>query len=391
MPPAMSNPFPSSATELLQALVRIPSVNPDGQPNSDLTGELACAEYVGAYLEKECGATVTYEEVEPGRPNVIGRLPTSKAEGKDGGKPRILFAPHTDTVSVNGMTIDPFGGELREGKVWGRGASDTKGTMAAMLWAFREIGDQMPDLNAEVTFAGFMGEETGQPGSQHFAERYRDQFDFAIVGEPTGLDVVHTFKSCVWAELRVKGKAAHGASPELGENAITRLLPVIDAIDTELRAELAEHAHPILGPSTINIGMIRGGSRTNIVPDDCVATIDFRETPQLVEAGGALGKLGALLQRHGWADDIAVKCLVDTHPLDTDIENPFVQALISLGAQPVGAPWFCDAGWLSKLGRIPSVACGPGSIDQAHTEDEWLKVEDLEAGADFYRRFLEAL
>lgn len=289
------------------------------------------------------------------------------------------------------MIIDPFGGEFRDGRVWGRGASDTKGTMAAMLWALLEIGDGVSELNAEITFVGFMGEETGQPGSRHFAERYREKFDFAIVGEPTGLDVVHTSKSCVWIELTAGGLAAHGASPERGDNAITRMVPVIEAVDNQLRAELAEHAHPVLGPSTVNVGTIRGGSRTNIVPDRCVLSLDFRETPQLVEAGGAVGLLGALLQQHGWADEIEMKCLVDSHPLDTDIDNRFVQLLLSLGAKPVGAPWFCDAGWLSKLGNIPAVACGPGSIEQAHTEDEWLKVEDLEAGVAFYRRFLEAL
>lgn len=378
----------SSVTELLQALIQVPSVNPVGAPKSDHTGEAACAEFVGRFLEEHCGATVHYDEVEPGRPNVIGKL---NSGGSDSGKPRILFAPHTDTVSVAGMTIDPFGGEIREGKIWGRGASDTKGTMAAMLWAFVELKDRLPELNAEVSFVGLMGEETGQPGSQHFGEKYRGQYDFCIVGEPTELDVVYTHKGCTWIDLIATGHACHGASPERGENAITKLLPVIQAIDTELRAELAQFENPVLGTATVNIGQLHGGSRTNIVPDECVASLDFRETPELAAAGGALGKLGDLLQRHGWADEIAVRAPVQTRPLDTDVQNPFVQTLLGLGVNPVGAPWFCDAAWLAEIGDIPSVACGPGSIAQAHTKDEWLKIEDLEAGVDFYRRFLEAL
>lgn len=377
-----------SPAQLLSALIRVPSVNPDGDPGSPHTGEAACARFVGDFLASACGAAVTYDEVLPGRPNVIARL---TPHHPDSSKPRILFAPHTDTVSVVGMTIDPFGGEIRDGKVWGRGASDTKGTMAAMLWAFRGLRERLPDFPVEITFAGFMGEETGQPGSQHFAAAYRGQFDFAIVGEPTGLDVVHTHKGCVWVELTASGRACHGASPELGENAITRLLPVLQAIDTELRAELATFKNPVLGPATVNIGMVRGGSRTNIVPDRCTAALDFRETPELAAAGGALGRLGALLQRRGWAESIAVKATIDTRPLDTDVANPYVQKLLGLGARPVGAPWFCDAAWLSELGDIPSVACGPGSIAQAHTEDEWLSIADLEAGAAFYRRFLESL
>ncbi|MBL9153913.1 MAG: M20 family metallopeptidase [Verrucomicrobiales bacterium] len=377
----------TSPAQLLAALVRIPSVNPDGDPGSPHAGEAACARYVGDFLASQCGATVTYEEVLPGRPNVIGHLTPDPGDRR----PRILFAPHTDTVSVTGMTIDPFGGEIRDGRVWGRGASDTKGTMAAMLWAFHELRDRWGEINATVSFAGFMGEETAQPGSRHFARHHRGEFDFAIVGEPTGLDVVYTHKGCVWVDLSVAGRACHGASPERGVNAITRLLPVLQAIDTELREELARFTDPVLGPATVNIGLIHGGSRTNIVPDHCAASLDFRETPALSAAGGAVGRLGALLHRHGWAETVAVKATVDTRPLDTDLQHPCVQKLLSLGARPVGAPWFCDAAWLSDLGGIPSVACGPGSIDQAHTEDEWLAIADLEAGADFYRRFLESL
>jgi acetylornithine deacetylase/succinyl-diaminopimelate desuccinylase-like protein len=383
MPAAIDSP-----AQLLRALIRIPSVNPDGDPGSPHTGEAACAEFVGRFLTEECGASVFFEEILPGRPNVIARL---TPHHPDSAKPRILFAPHTDTVSVAGMTIDPFGGEIREGRVWGRGASDTKGTMAAMLWAFRELRGRWNELNAEVTFAGFMGEETGQPGSQHFARTRRGQFDFAIVGEPTGLDVVHTHKGCVWVDLTATGRACHGAQPERGDNAITKLLPVLQAIDTELRAELSTFENAVLGPATVNIGLIRGGSRTNIVPDHCTASLDFRETPELNAAGGAMGKLSELLNRNGWAGSIAVKSTVDARPLDTDVANPFVQKLIALGTKPAGAPWFCDAAWLAELGDIPSVACGPGSIAQAHTEDEWLSIADLEAGADFYRRFLESL
>src|SRR4051812_44601211 len=120
---------PASAVELLQSLVRIPSVNPAGDPGTDKVGEQACAEYLVEIL-RDLGADVTLREVLPGRPNVVGRFPSDRP-----GKPRLLLAPHTDTVSVAGMTIDPFGAELRDGKIWGRGACDTKGSMTAMLWA----------------------------------------------------------------------------------------------------------------------------------------------------------------------------------------------------------------------------------------------------------------
>ncbi|MCB1236803.1 MAG: M20 family metallopeptidase [Verrucomicrobiae bacterium] len=380
---------PQSAIELLQALIRIPSVNPDGDPGTTRTGEAECAARVGRFLES-CGATVTFDEVFPDRPNVIGHFPSRPAA--DGSpKPRVLFAPHTDTVGVGGMTVDPFGGERRDGRIWGRGASDTKGTMAAMLWALWQLRDRLADLGASISFVGLMGEETGQPGAIHFAGKYRGQFDFAVVGEPTRLNAVITHKSVVWVEIATAGKAAHGASPERGENAILAMTRVLEAIDTELRDELAGYAHPLLGPSTVNIGMIRGGTRTNIVPDACTVALDFRETPALHDAGGAIGKLGEFLQRRGWAESVAVKPTVVTAPLAVDPENPFVQKLVALGAERTGAPWYCDAGSLWNLGGIPSVAIGPGSIEQAHTVDEWLAVEDFEAGVDFYRRFMESL
>ena len=131
--------FPT-VIELLQALVRIPSVNPDGHPGTDQVGEKACAEFVGDFL-RNCGALVEYQEVLPGRPNVIGRFPVDRP-----GKPRLIFAPHTDTVSIVGMTIPPFSAELREGKIFGRGASDTKGPMAAMLWTLWEMRESLVSL-----------------------------------------------------------------------------------------------------------------------------------------------------------------------------------------------------------------------------------------------------
>src|SRR5687768_1603566 len=146
----------SRVVQICREPVAIPSVNPDGETGTDRTGEKACAEYAGEFCRR-LGAEVSYEVVLPGRPNVIAKFAAATE-----GKPRILFGPHTDTVSVAGMTIDPFGAELRDERIYGRGACDTKGTMAAMLAALEEIGAGIPQLGAEITFVGFMGEETGQ-------------------------------------------------------------------------------------------------------------------------------------------------------------------------------------------------------------------------------------
>ncbi len=373
--------FPDSPTDLLRDLIRIPSVNPESAPDQGATGEFDCARHVGALL-KTLGADVVFEEVVPGRPNVIGRFPGGE------GKPGLLLAPHLDTVSVAGMTIDPFGGEISGGLVYGRGASDTKGTMAGMLWALHEIRDQISDLEVAVAFVGLMGEEAGQPGSKHFAQNHGREFSFAVVGEPTSLEVVHAHKGCLWHRLSTKGISCHGSAPEKGENAIRKLIPVIEALLLHLEECLPDYTDPVLGCPTVSLGTIHGGSSPNIVPDSCEAFLDVRETPALYDAGGSGRLIREFLETSGWADVVTVETLGDSKPLLTDPMTDGVQRLLSIGSRLATAPWYCDAGRLAE-GGIASVACGPGSIAQAHTKDEYLAVSDLEAGCGFYRRFLE--
>ncbi len=379
--------LPSSVIELTQALVRIPSVNPDGDPGTAHTGEKECAEFVARFLEHS-GAEAFLDEVQPGRPNVIGRYPSQPLpDGRK--KPRIVFGPHTDTVGVGGMVIDPFGGEVRDGRVWGRGASDTKGPMATMLWALHELRHEIPALPVEVHFAGFMSEESAQLGSQHFAQTH-GPYDFAIIAEPTDLKTVFRHKGCVWADVHTSGVAAHGATPERGENAIVKMARLITALEDEFRDLLAEAggADAWLGCSTLNIGIIHGGTRSNIVPEACVLRLDMRTTPGLQKHGGALALVRDFIARHDPSASVTVT--TEAFPLDTDPDDPFVKKLVSCGAALTGAPWFCDAAFLAAAGT-PSVAVGPGSIAQAHTKDEFISVADLENGVRFFRAFFQSL
>lgn len=381
--------LPASVVELAQALVRIPSVNPDGDPGigPEAIGEAAVASYIASFLEA-AGAETFLDEVLPGRPNVIGRFPSLPSPSGQP-KPRLLFAPHTDTVSVAGMTIPPFGGELNDGKLWGRGASDTKGPMAAMLWALYTQRDLIPQLPVEVHFVGFMSEESHQYGSRHFVQHH-PPYDLALVGEPTQMKVVHTHKGCLWIDLHTHGRAVHGAHPELGENAIVKMANLIQALDTEFRsllAELSGHSE-YLTPSTINLGMIEGGSRYNIVADHCTLRLDLRVTPGLEKHGGALALLRDFVHR---IDPTAT--LDDAPPplaLDTDPRHPLIQSLLATGTELAGAPWFCDAVFLAAAGT-PAIAIGPGSITQAHTKDEFISITDLESGCDFFQSFLQRL
>lgn len=362
---------PQNVVELCQALVRIPSVNPSGNPGTDRTGEMECAAYVGAFLAG-CGAAVELPEIKPDRPNVIGRFPSDRP-----GKPRIVFAPHTDTVSIVGMTIDPFGAELRDGKIWGRGASDTKGPMAAMLWMLWEMRERIAALPYEIWFAGLMSEEAGQNGAKAFAREHRA--DFAVVGEPTNCDIVHTHKGSVWLTLRAGGVAVHASTPERGENAIYKITDAVCWLRDELAPQLAQVRDPLLGAQTLNVGTISGGSKTNIVPDFCEATVDIRTVP-------AQNTQELVDQVSSRFPGMVVKAR-QSQPLFTDPSHPLIRVLEKSGGKCVGAPWFCDAAVLSEAG-IPAVAVGPGSIAQAHTNDEWIAIDELARGVEFYRAFL---
>jgi acetylornithine deacetylase/succinyl-diaminopimelate desuccinylase-like protein len=368
---------------LLQQLVRIPSVNPDNAPGTEQIGEETIAVFLSGWLES-IGAEVTLEEIKPGRPNLIARFAATD------GRPRILFAPHLDTVGVGGMIVDPFGGEIRDDRIWGRGASDTKGPMAAMLWALHEHRDSLAKLPVAVDFVAFMGEESGQWGSKDFVRRHGKDYIFALVGEPTSMQVVHVTKGSLWATLRATGKAAHSSQPERGENAILKLARALDQLDHHLGGQLATFTHPVLGRSTMNVGMIRGGSRPNIVPDLAEAEIDIRVTPALASAGGALKLLEETIAFH----DLPVE-IVNPHenpPMETDAGHAMIQSLLATDRSTglAGAPWFSDAAHLSS-GGIPSICIGPGSIDQAHTIDEFIEISALRKGAEFFTSFVAGL
>ena len=369
----------SDVVALLQALVRVPSVNPTGDPGVGVsdTGEARCAAVVAETLES-LGARTELTEILPGRPNVIGRFPTDRP-----GKPKLLFCPHLDTVSVRGMTIDPFAAERRDGRIYGRGATDTKGTMAAMLCALHALRDELPRLSHEVWFAGLMDEEAGNKGAMALAADLRGENAFALVGEPTGCHIVRTTKGVTWLRLTTRGRSAHNATPERGENAVYKMADVLRFIRDEFIPELAALADPILGPPTAGVGKIHGGSKINIVPDACAVELDLRTVPAQ-NRETFVEEIAVRLRRS--CADLEVEHLRSNRPLATSPDHPCVKALETAGGRCVGAPWFCDGSVLAAAG-IPSVAAGPGSIAQAHTADEWLQEDDLHAGVAFYGDF----
>lgn len=378
-----------TVVELLQTLIRIPSVNSDNAPGTDFVNEQAMADFLVNYLN-EGGFSAVQEEVLPGRPNVIARAPFHGGDGGMDQRPRILLGPHSDTVGVAGMMFDPFCGDLVDGKILGRGASDTKGPMAAMITALLENIELLAELPVAIDFVAFMGEESSQQGSKHFVEHHGHEYEFAIAGEPTSLNIVNVTKGCSWLTITAKGKAAHSSQPERGENAIMIMARSLDMMNRKLSNRLATFTHPVLGHSTLNVGTLHGGTRPNIVPDFAVAELDIRVTPSLLEAGGAREITEAFIEEM----QLPVK-LTSSHenpPMETAEDNIYIQKLLvaSPSSRCVGAPWFSDAAHLS-MGGIPSVCIGPGSIDQAHTKDEFILITDLEDGVKFFSAFIQAL
>lgn len=360
-----------SAPELLAALVRCPST---GGANGD--GEAGMVALLSALLEPWAD-NISVTEPAPGRPNLVARF--------DGIQQCTSYAleAHSDTVSVTGMTIDPFAAEVRGGKLYGRGACDTKGPMTSMLLALlRHVRDHG---RPPVTwyFVATCDEELGGLGARHLAGT-GFRCDGMIVGEPTCLRPVAAHKGVVRHRITIDGLAAHSSTPERGANAIHAAAEFI--METERAVAALEGAafgtEP--GPPTFSAGIIHGGDQVNRVPASAVLETDFRLPPGmdpvaaeniLVRAAEAVGerrpRITFLLER---TQEYPAFALAP--------DSPFRQVLGPLTAGGWHEPvrFATDAGFFAAAG-IPCVVFGPGELTQAHTVDEWIDLKQVEQGA----------
>jgi acetylornithine deacetylase/succinyl-diaminopimelate desuccinylase-like protein len=260
-----------------------------------------------------------------------------------------------------------------------------------MLNALCELANaKSRPVEAEIVFAGLVDEENAQAGSRALAAN-GFKADLAIVGEPTRLQVVTAHKGSLWLQLETRGKAAHGATPQLGQNAVHEMARIVDVLETDYAARLRRRRHPLLGTATVNVGTIHGGTQPNIVPDGCAITIDRRTLPGETEAG-VRREIAALLHAKKLPAKISSTKLEPCLPLETSPKLPLVRDFLrSVGQErSLGVDFFCDAAVLSRDG-IPSVVFGPGDIAQAHTAAEWISLDSLERGKDLLLRFLKSL
>jgi acetylornithine deacetylase len=355
--------------ELVAALVAIDSVNPDLVPGG--AGEAEVADFVAAWL-REAGLEVELEEAAPGRPSVV-----AVARGSGGGASLMLNA-HMDTVGVDGMER-PFEPEVRDGRLYGRGAYDMKGSLAACMVAVRRLAAD--DLSGDVILTAVADEEYASIGMQAVLAGRRA--DAAIVTEPTGLRVCVAHKGFVWAELETEGRAAHGSRPAEGVDAITRMAPALARL-AELQSALdTQPGHELVGPGSVHASLIEGGQELSSYPARCRLALERRTAPG-ESADHFRAECEALIEG---IDGAELRMGLVRPPFAVDPEEPVVQAVRRAAASVTGEPadpygetYWMDAALIQAAG-IPTVVFGPDGWG-AHAVDEWVDLASVDACSD---------
>ena len=385
--------LPNSCEQLLCAMIGFDTVN--GLVSGRVEAERPLAEYLMS-VARQWGFAVQDLPVEGQAPNL---LITHEVKA---GAPWLVFDSHMDTVDVAGMTVDPFQAKSTagaNGKIYGRGACDTKGTGAAMLWALRQYaGERNGAANIAVLFS--VDEECGMTGADAFARIHLRQLDWdpvgVVVGEPTMMKLVTGSNGVVRWKIRTTGVATHSSSPARGRSAISDMIRVVDALESRYIPSL-QAQHPMTGQACCSINIIHGGVQVNIIPESCSIDIDRRLVPG-EDGRSVLPAVEKIL------DDVRMQHpqlqVKQDQPRIVEPHDPAVGKLFAekVGAvlapagfdpQPTGAPYGTNGNRYGPQG-IPTVILGPGSIDQAHTKDEWLSVKQLHLGVQGYYQLMSA-
>jgi acetylornithine deacetylase/succinyl-diaminopimelate desuccinylase-like protein len=370
----------SEVVDLVGRLISIKSVNLELKEGS---GEGLIGDFIARYLG-DLGCVMEKQEVLPGCYNILARLPAPRATRA------LLLEAHMDTIPIepmpNGLTPRVSGG-----RVYGRGACDTKGSLAAMLYALTMLNEVRDELETQPLFLGSVDEEYRARGIHAYVQT-QPCLDGAVVGEPTGLAPVIVHKGCLRWNIRTVGRAAHTSRASEGNNAIYQMVEVINRLRSEIESALPTRAHPMAGPPLMTVSVIHGGLQVNVVPDACTIEIDRRLVPGeepdavLAEVDALIGRI---LERHSEFHIVREDPYLVDPPLDTAPDSTTARAALAACCAVLGGGKLSAVGFgsdASKLGRIgvPSIVLGPGSIDQAHSPDEWVAVQELVQAAEIY-------
>lgn len=355
-------------------------------------GERPTAEFVAAHLHERLPGRsfdVELQQVEEDRANVVAVL-----RGDRPG-PSLMFNAHLDTVPAYGMA-DAYRPQVRDGRLYGRGAVDMKGALAAMLRSMEILSAPDVSFAGELLVTAVAGEESGSAGMLALTEAGVGA-DFAVVGEPTSMQVARAHKGAMWIEVEFEGVATHGSVPHQGVNAVVHAAEFITAVERDLVPALSRRRHPLLGSATISVGAVAGGDRPPMVPARCVVQLDRRWLPG-ERHGDALEELREVVaglrardaRVNGTVREMAGTAGFPHAPLDcpdvlgVEMLCDIVSARSGHAVEPVGVQFWTDGALLAAETGTPTVVCGPGSIAQAHSLDEWVSLEQLALAAESY-------
>jgi acetylornithine deacetylase/succinyl-diaminopimelate desuccinylase family protein len=284
--------------------------------------------------------------------------------------------------------MDPYEGIIIGDRMYGRGTADTKGGLAALIMATRAIKKSGLTLKGDIILAAVVEEEISQLGTKTLVQKGL-KADYAIVAEPTALDICVTHKGSNLIRIRANGKAAHGSRPDLGVNAIEQMMEIVGALKS-LAERLKAVRHPILGSATLNIGTIEGGTGTNIVPAQCTITVDRRWVPgeKGEEVTREIVEMVRSVKERVPGLDAEIETFVSIPPMEIPQGSPIIRALQNaaigtLGREPklIGKYGTTDASILSSEGSIPTVVFGPGNADLAHKPNEYVSLTEVRQAA----------
>ncbi len=377
--------------QLAEKLVSIESHKACDKQESEIAG------FIQELLEKE-GIATEMEEVEPLRPNIYGFLSGKEDEHF------LMFNGHTDTVPGFNMDYPPFKPFIQDGKLYGRGAVDMKGAIAAMLSAIIAVKRKGDVLKKGVVFAGVIDEEQACKGTEQIIRTGKIKPVLAVIGEPTNLETAIAHKGMEWIEVTFNGRATHGSRPKEGINAIYLANEFLNRVKYDLEPLIDKNTYPLLGAGTINPGVIKGGDDPNIVPDRCVVQLDRRWLPNetVKEVYQEIEDLAkSVVRRHGGEyslrrmDEETAALYNMPHSIDPD--HPLVtealritEDITNVPREPVAFPGWSDGAQLSNNIDTEAIVLGPGDISQAHANDEFCSTEQIWQATKIYYELIES-